>query len=185
MNINPLTQQPFSEGELAQVIKQGNQMIAIDAEIANLEAQLEIKKAVYNQLKMQLLPEAMAAIGLNNFQMSNGAAITIKPFYQCSISDKDPELKNKALTWLRKNGVGALIKQKVEIALGTDSVKEHDLLVAFLEKKKLPFTEAQAVHAATLKSFMKEQIEAGKPFPMDIFKGYAGKVAIVEIPKQK
>ena len=182
-NINPLTQQPFSDAELAVVVKKANEFIALQAEIATIELILEQKQSAANALKLTILPQLMSDIGLNNFQMNNGATITIKPFYQCSVSDKDPILKEKALKWLRTNGAGSLIKHEFKAILGVDAEKLVASLRGFMNKKSIPFKDGQNVNAATLKSFMKEQVEAGKPFPMDIFKGYAGKIAEVDMPK--
>lgn len=184
-NINPLTQQPFSDEELSVVVKRAEELIALQADIETMEAVLAKKNAEANAIRMTLLPQLMSDIGLNNFQMTNGAAIVIKPFYQCSVSDKDPVLKDKALKWLRTNGAGSLIKHEFKAVLGIDAEKAVASLRGFLNKKSIPFKDGQGVNAATLKSFMKEQVEAGKPFPMDIFKGYAGKIAEVEMPKTK
>ena len=181
--INPLTQQPYAEGELSAVVKLGNELIAVQSEIATLEAALELNQKKQFALLTQTLPDAMKTIGMNAFQMDNGAAIKIVPFYQCSVSDKDPELKEKALKWLRTHDAGSLIKHEFKAILGTEAEKLVASLRGFLNKKQIPFKDGQNVNAATLKSFMKEQIEAGKPFPLDIFKGFTGNIAKVEMPK--
>ena len=183
-NLNPLTQQPFSATEIAAVVKYGNDLIAIQSEIATLEAALELNQKKQFTLLTQTLPDAMKAIGMNSFQMTNGASIKIVPFYQCSVSDSDPTNKAKALKWLRTNEAGSLIKHEFKCALGVEAEKLVVSLRGFLNKKQIVFKDGQSVNAATLKSFMKERIEAGKPFPLDIFKGFTGNIAKVEMPKQ-
>ena len=179
-SINPLTQQPFSEDELSAVVKHANAIIALEAEMAILEKQLELKGTTLTVLKQQTLPNAMNDIGLSALRLSNGAEVVVKPFYQCSVSDKDPILKEKALKWLRTHDAGSLIKHEFKVALGVDAVKEVASLRGFCNKKQIPFVDGQNVNAQTLKSFMKERVEKGQPFPLDIFKGFIGKIAEIK-----
>ena len=177
--VNALTQQPLTKAELTQVSTYGNEIIALGAEIATIEALLTQKKERVNLLEKTLLPAAMTEVGLSAITLANGAQLAIVPFYQCSMSDEYPIEKDKALKWLRTNKAGALIKHEFKCALGVESEKEVASLRGFLNRKGIEFKDGQSVHAAKLKSFMKERIEGGKPFPMDIFRAYHGKVAKV------
>lgn len=184
--INPLTQQPFEKDELKHVIQLCNKLIALEAEQATMMLVLEKKTQEVNLMRMTTLPAAMGDLGLNSLQLENGGSIEIAPYYSCSVSDKDPDLKAKALKWLRKEAP-SLIKHEVKVVLGTESEKELASLRGWLNKKSMPFKDGQGVNAATLKSFMKERVEDGKPFPLDLFKGYIGKIAktaMPEAPKQ-
>jgi len=178
-NINPLTQQPLTQAELTAVSKLGNEVIGLEAEIATIEALLKQKNERLQMVTRTLLPNAMTEVGLSAITLSNGAALEVVPFYQCSISDEYPTEKEKALRWLRTNDAGALIKHEFKCALGVEAEKDVASLRGFLNRKQIPFKDGQSVHAAKLKSFMKERIEGGKPFPMDIFRAYHGKVAKV------
>lgn len=178
-NINPLTQQPLTQQELSVVSKLGDEAIGLEADIATIEALLKQKKERLNMVLLTLLPNAMTEVGLSGIKLENGAELAIVPYYSCSVSDEYPELKEKALRWLRSKEAeaGALIKHEFKCALGVDAEKEVSSLRGFLNKKQIPFKDGQSVNAARLKSFMKERIEAGKPFPLDIFRAHHGKIA--------
>lgn len=183
--INPLTQQPLSESELSKIVALGNELCALEADMATLEAELEKAKERLNQIQLKELPDAMSQIGLSEFTLTNGIQLAVAPIYQCSVSDADPELKAKALKWLRTHDAGDLIKHEFKCALGVEAEALVASLRGFLNKKQIPFKDGQSVNAATLKSFMKECIEAGKEFPLDIFRGYFGKKASITNNKGK
>jgi hypothetical protein len=157
----------------------GNELVVREAEAATLEIQLERLRERINKIQMKELPDAMNEVGLMDFTLTNGIQLEVKPFYQCSVSDTDPVLKEKALRWLRTNDAGELIKHEFKAVLGVDAEKMVASLRGFLNKKSIPFKDGQGVNAATLKSFMKERITAGKPFPLEIFRAYYGKKATV------
>lgn len=156
-----------------------NELIAKEAELAIQEGIVEATKKRIFALQMKELPDAMTEIGLSNITLTNGAQVKVAPFYQCSISEEETELKTKALKWLRTNGAGALIKHEFKCALGVEAEKMVASLRGFLNRHSVPFKDGQSVNAAKLKSYMKECIEGAKPFPMDIFRGYSGKKATV------
>ena len=177
--LNPLTQQPLTQADLAKVVLLGNELVAREADLAIVEKQLEQLKERINKIQLKELPDAMNEVGLMNFTLTNGIQLEVKPFYQCSVTDTEPELKEKALKWLRTNEAGDLIKHEFKATLGVDAEKLVASLRGFLNKKSITFKDGQSVNAATLKSFMKERITAKKPFPMDIFRAYYGKKATV------
>lgn len=182
-NISPLTGQALLDSDLARVVTLANAIIALEAEIETREEELNRANAKLYELQTKLLPDEMSGFGLSTFSLKNGAKVTVAPFYVCSLSDKDEALKQEGLKWLRTNNFGSLIKHKVSVLLGNDAVKPLASLRGWLNKKQMPFTDGQTVPNPTLKALMKEQIEAGKPWPLETFKAFAGKKAIVTVPK--
>lgn len=174
----------MTDSDLSRVTTLANRQIGLESEIATLEKVLEAKNKELVKLCMTDLPQAMTDVGLEALSLSNGASLEMKKFYSCSVAEKDPEKKEKALRWLRKNELGSLIKRHLKIELGIDS----DLILkstrGFLNRKSIPFKESDSVNAATLKAFMKERMEAGKEFPLDIFSGYVGKKTVISMPNQ-
>lgn len=167
----------MSENELAKVVMLGSELHLKEADLALLEIQVENCKKRINAIQLQELPDAMNDVGLNSFTLSNGTRIDVKPFYQCSVSDTEPSLKAQALAWLEAEGVGSLIKHEFKCNLSKEASALAKELEAFLESKEIDYKDGQSINAATLKSFMKERIENGKSFPLEIFRGYYGKKA--------
>ena len=183
-SLNPLTGQPLDNDQLSEVVSLANKALALGAEIAIKEAALEKAQADLRLIEQVQLPDAMSAIGLSYFQLANGAAIEIKPFYSCSLSEKDPEAKARGIEWLKQNGFDSLVKHEINILMaGKDSIQPLEELEQFLNAIEIPYEDGTKVPAPTLKALMKERIEKGLPFPMDIFKGYTGKLAKITVPK--
>lgn len=178
--LNPLTQQPIADGELKQITDLANRQIVLEAEIENLETQVSRKKEELFNLSTIKLPDAMNLIGLQDFSLKNGAKVMIKPFYSGKISDEN---KNKAFAWLRAEGHDSIIKRVINVALGKGDDKIATMISKYLLSKKVVYEDKESVHPQTLKSFIKEQMTGGKPFPAPLFGAYAGKVTKIEAPK--
>lgn len=178
--INQLTQQPLSKDEVASLTLIATRLVNQAKIVAVIEEDLKKQQEILRVLEMETLPHAMTEVGVAGLTLEGGVKIEVENFYSCSVSDNDPENKEKALKWLRTNGHGELIKHEVKVALGTDAVKLLNSLRGWLNARRMKFKDSQSVNAQTLKSFMKEQLEKGNPFPMDIFRGYSGKKAVVK-----
>lgn len=177
--INKLTQQPLTKDELASVTLIAKRLVNSHKLREECEKEIEKLDGVIRELEMTLLPDALTQVGLSSIKLDNGVEIEVQPFYSCSVSDTNPEEKAKAIKWLRDNSHSQLIKQEFKVPFKAGDNKTADKFRAALIKAGRVFKESESVNAQTLKSFMKEQLEAGKPFPMDIFRAYTGKKATV------
>lgn len=179
--INPLTGLPVDDTEIKLLSDLANQQIAVEAELAMLEELMKRKQAELKELQFVRIPQRMLDLGMRNFKMTNGAAVEIKKFYSCSLSEEDPARKEEALKWLKRTGHGNIIKHVFTATLGN----EADALVAslrgFLNKKSISHKDSKSVPNPTLKAFMKEQIENAREFPLDLFKGFCGDKTIITI----
>ena len=152
-------------------------------EISALEATLKEKKKELQRVEEQDLPEAMDAIGMSEFKLTDGTTISIKTFYNASIPG---ERKEEAFAWLDDNGHGGIIKTVVSVSFGRGDL---EIARSFLEFAR-GFNEAsidpelaQGVHWQTLRSFVKEQIEGGSALPLDLFGVYVGRKAHLKASK--
>lgn len=141
---------------------------AIAGEILAMEEALKSKKAELEGIETKRLPDAMAAVGMKEFMLTDGSKITIKKDYHASIPKAR---KIEAHTWLRDNEFGALVKNELTIEFGKGQDEEAADAYATLkaEYPDQPVTLAESVHASTLKALVKEQFESGSPLPEDLF----------------
>jgi hypothetical protein len=117
---------------------------------------------------------------VSSVNLANGAVVKIKPFYSAHISEERSE---RAFAWLRDNGYADLIKNQlaVEIRAGQDNVAgslEHEL-----QELGLGYTRKNAIHASTLRAWVKEMYEAGKPPPAEVFGTFCGNKSEIKRPK--
>lgn len=148
-----------------------------EKQVAKLEEDLATAKLELKKLQEELIPDNMLALGLESFTLSDGTSIEIKKFYAASISD---EHKEAAFSWLREHDHDGIIKTDVLSRFGKGDQKEVKFLVSLLKKNKLPFTQKDSVHHATLRAFVKEQLEAGEKIPVDLFGVYVGNKSVIK-----
>lgn len=145
--------------------------LEIEREIKEIEANLKNKKEEHRQVSQVDLPEAMAECGMSSFELDNGAKVSVKPFYNCSIP-KDKY--NDALSWLRDNNHGDLIKNTVSVDFGRGEDDKASNFKAELITSGTSYKDKTGVHPQTLRAFVKEQVESGQPLPLDLLGVFIG-----------
>lgn len=186
---NPLTGQDIGDSELSSVAGLARKLWTAEVKLADLEAKLEEAKEEYTKLAQEIVPDAMNELGLDSLTLTNGYVIKISPFYSGSIPPNegktaDPVRREKCFAWLRDNGFGSLIKTEVKVAAGQGDEKFVERVTKLLAKAKIPFVQGDSVHHMTLKSFIREQAEAGSPPPQSLFNTFIGKKATIEQKKK-
>jgi hypothetical protein len=156
----------------------------LEQEIAQEEASLKEKKARLDFFKLDAIPEYILSLGLSEVKLDSGERITVKTNYFGNISEERREAAHK---WLREHQSGSLIKQGVDLMF-TDSTEhqlDQALLINFLKENSIEYKKSETVHPQSLKSFIREQMEAGNNFPYELFGVYVAKELRVETPKTK
>lgn len=146
---------------LQRAVKLGNLMVTMQENVASLQLQLEHAKADLLKLETEDLPELLKELSISSFTLEDGSSIEVKPDIQCGITE---ERRPAAHAWLVANEFGGLIKTDV---VKSFSREERDEAVAFAAE--VDGICKESVHPATLKSFIKEQMEAGNTVPADLF----------------
>jgi hypothetical protein len=128
----------------------------------------ELKAATASLLKTQRvdLPELMKEVGLTGLTMANGDRIEIKEDVQCGITEVKHD---RAMQWLIDHNFGGIVKTSVQVEFDRGGVADAVALAAKLQEEGLPACAIEKVHAATLKAFIKEQLENGQDLPFDLF----------------
>lgn len=151
--------------------------VNLETSIFELEKKLSELKSQLKSVSEVSIPDYMQECGISEFKLTDGHKITVKPFYQGSIS---PENSEHAFEWLRKNNHDDLIKNNVSLTFGKgeDNLAE-DLLIILGNLGYSP-DHKKTVHPQTLKAFIREQVESGVDFPMPLFNAYIGRKATIK-----
>lgn len=155
-------------------------------------------KAINEQirkLEFEVLPEAMLALGMKNFELENGDKVSVKDAVSASITE---ERRAAALDWLRQTKNDSIIKRQLIVSFGRG---EDELAEQILEDliRNLPDNEIvskEDVNAQTLKAFVRERLEVEQEaiekeqplayqIPHDVFSIWTGKRATVKRAKSK
>ena len=163
--------------ELKSISEIAQEQIKLQTAIEEIETLLKAKKEELRLVAEQKLPEAMHAANLMEFVTSDGFKISVNPFYQAHISEKNSA---DAFSWLQNNGHGGLIKNQVSVNFGKDEDRQAEHAVDTLKQLGLIPSVKQAVHPSTLKAFVKEQLTQGKDMPSETFGIYVGSRSKIE-----
>lgn len=171
------------EDKLEKIRFFGEKQRTLQKTIADLENQLTLTKEAMRRIMEQDLPEAMDEVNMTTFTLDDGTKITVKAFYAASIP---PDRKEEAFEWLKEHDFDGMIKADVSVSFGKG---EFEIAQSFLEfirgfnEKAIDPEYKESVHWQTLRAFVKEQIEGGKPLPLDMFGVFVGRKADLKLPK--
>jgi hypothetical protein len=160
--------------ELAEKIQSQEQ------QVADTEEKLKKQKEELRNLQNEELPSLMQEIGFKKFELEDGSSVNIKEIYAGSISQAN---KEKAFNWLRENKFDDIIKNTVTTAFGKGEDTAAKNFMDIAEQAGYTPVQKTEVHPQTLKAFIKERVEGGDEFPMELFGAYIGYKA--EIKKSK
>ncbi|MEL0015284.1 MAG: hypothetical protein VW715_08715 [Rhodospirillales bacterium] len=139
----------------------------------------DLKKAKKKLLKMtdEDLPALLQEVGINKFELDDGSTVEVKQTYGASILvDNRPQ----AYEWLRENGYDDIIKNNVICTFGRGEDDKASAFQAFAAKEGYAANQKTEIHPQTLRAFVKERVEAGEEFPMELFGAWVGQRAVIK-----
>jgi hypothetical protein len=169
------------EADQTESITQTNDAKALSDQIVKLrqlEDQIKQTEENLKQLKQQedilsgeVIPTMMTEMNIKTMKLADGSAIEVKPIYGASIpKDKQEE----AFNWLRKEGLGDLIKNEITVSFGRNEDNKAAQYAVLAQGQGYQPTQKLKVEPMTLKALVRERIESGKDMPSDLFNVFAG-----------
>ena len=148
--------------------------------VAALEADLKQAKKSLMKMTDEDLPTMVAEIGLSSMTLDDGSEVSVKQTYGASILvDNRP----KAYQWLRDNGFGDIVKNTVSCSFGMGEDEKAEQFRSIAEERGYLAEQDTSVHSSTLRAWVKERVENGDDFPMELFGAYVGQQAIIRRKK--
>ena len=149
-------------------------------ELEELEETRKHKDDERRRLVERDIPDAMREVGLSLVRLTDGSEVSLKDDVYASI----PEAKLRtALSWLRQQGFGDIIKNEVRVAFGSGEDLEAQQVADFLLQNGRDFARRETVHPQTLRAFAREQLARGRSLPEDGFAVHTVTTARVKRPK--
>jgi hypothetical protein len=153
---------------------EGIQSLADQVErLEDLEARLrlqedEIKgtKAQIQKVSGDIIPTMMSEMGLAELKLHDGSHLKVSTSYRATITEAN---KVAAFNWLRKNGLGDIIKNEISVSFGRNEDNKAADYAALAQERGYQPTQKLKVEPMTLKALVRERIEAGKEMPTEIF----------------
>ncbi len=167
---------------MARIEGLAQEQLDAQARVEVLELQLAEAKAAMVLVSEKKLPNLLeeAQLGKSKIVTPGGLVIKLSEAIRGSIPKGHEDEAHK---WLEDNDNGGLIKRTVTIDFNKD---QESWAAKFMRdcaqrKKPLNLKIKRAVHAGTLKAFIKTSLEAGVPIPLDVFGAFRQKFTSVKV----
>ena len=153
---------------------EGIQSLADQVErLEDLEARLKLQedeikgtKAQIQKVSGDIIPTMMSEMGLAELKLHDGSHLKVSTSYRATITEAN---KVAAFNWLRKNGLGDIIKNEISVSFGRNEDNKAADYAALAQEHGYQPTQKLKVEPMTLKALVRERIEAGKEMPTEIF----------------
>jgi hypothetical protein len=145
--------------------------------ISDLEEVLKTTKAKLLKMTDEELPALMEEMGISSLTLDDGSVVKVTRTYGGSIL---VENRPKAYEWLREHGYDDIIKNTVMCQFGRGEDDRAKGFADFAAENGFAPEQKTEIHSQTLRAFVKERIEKGDAFPMELFGAYIGQRAIIK-----
>ena len=142
----------------------------VEKEIEDAEAHLKYLKQQKHKLSVENIPALMDEMGVERLDV-DGLTVSRKMIVHASIP---ADRKDEAFAWLRDNNLDDIIKNDVTCSFG----KGEDNIAGDVVGIE-PSTKTY-VHPSTLRAFIKERVENGKPIDLDMFGAFIANAAEIK-----
>jgi len=165
--IDSVTQIDSTKTLSDEVIKLRN----LEEQIAASEDHTKTLKEKARELSQGVIPEMMKEMNVTKLKLKDGASIEVTNFYSARIS---AEKQEEAFNWLRKHGLGDIIKNDVTVTFGRGEDNKAMAYATLAKGQGYEPVQKIGVHPQTLKAVVREQTESGQEMPADLFNTFVG-----------
>ena len=141
---------------------------SVDKAIEQHESDLKTLKQERQKLTIELIPGVMDEMGVDRIDV-DGVTVMRKLIVSASIPEAR---KEEAFNWLREQQLDDIIKNDVTVSFGRGEDNAAKNAVGILREQGFDPETKTHIHAMTLKAFVKERVEDGKPIDLDMFGAY-------------
>ena len=143
----------------------------LEDELADAEAHVKELKKQIDMVGGEVIPTMMQEMNISTMKLADGSAVEVKPVYGASIPAAK---KEDAFNWLRKNGLGDLIKNEITVAFGRNEDNKAMAYANLAQGQGYEPVQKLKVEPMTLKALVRERLESGQEMPSDLFNVFAG-----------
>jgi len=169
IDIEKMSNIDLSQDSVKSISDKCNQLNKLRKQIEKDEESLSLLKHKARDMEERIIPEMMQEAGVSLLKLSDGSTVEVKPFYAAKIPESRVE---EAFSWLRGKGFEDIIKNTVTASFNRGQDNEVSELIKVCEDHGFNYNKKEKVEPMTLKAFVKEQVEAGKELPFDLFGVY-------------
>jgi hypothetical protein len=147
------------------------EMQAVQKALEMDEEQIKQKKKHLEHLSSEVIPTMLSEMGLSFLKLADGSSVEVKTNYSATITQAK---KEEAFNWLRKNGLGDIIKNEISVSFGRNEDNKAADYAELAKGQGLQPTQKLKVEPMTLKALVRERLEGGKEMPTELFNIFVG-----------
>ena len=147
------------------------EMQAVQKALEMDEEQIKQKKKHLEHLSGEVIPTMLSEMGLSFLKLADGSSVEVKTNYSATITQAK---KEEAFNWLRKNGLGDIIKNEISVSFGRNEDNKAADYAELAKGQGLQPTQKLKVEPMTLKALVRERLEGGKEMPTELFNIFVG-----------
>lgn len=159
--------------ELSDLVRK---MRSVEDEIADAENHMKALKAEKHKLSTEMIPNLMDQMGVDRIDV-DGLTVNRRMIVSASIPR---DRKEEAFDWLRENNLDDIIKNDVMVSFGKGEDNMAGDAVETLREKGFDPSVKTHVHPQTLKAFVRERVESGKPLDFGLFGAFIQNAAEIK-----
>ena len=158
--------------QLSGLVRQLNN---VNQQIEDAETHLKALKQEKQRMAFEQIPMLMDEMGIERLDV-DGVTVKLKAFVSASIP---ADRKQEAFNWLREHGHDDIIKNDIIVSFGRGQDNQAGDVMYDLEQKGFHPEQKEHVHSMTLKAFVKESVQEGRPIDLDLFGAFVARIAEV------
>ena len=163
--------------KMKRIITLAELLVKQQKEVEKKDTELKAAKAAMLRTERDDLPELFKELEIIEVKLKDGSKVGVVDDVSTAITVAN---KDKAHEWLIKHDFGGLIKTEISIAFARGAHDKATKAHAVLAKRYDGAELREGVHASTLKSFVKEQLQEGKKIPFKLFSIHPYSKAVIK-----
>jgi hypothetical protein len=173
-----------NDANLEALLKQAEELIGLENQIADLEGLLKRLSGRANELKTQAIPDKMAEIGLSEFATPDGGKLNVEEFVSGTLP-RDPDKRAEAIKQIESWDAAEVIKNEINLSFSRSQHNEAMALAEDLRQKGFDCEVTSSVHPQTYLALIRERLAEGEPIDTDVMGVFVGRRAKITLPKAK
>ena len=121
--------------------------------------------------KQRRIPDLMNQLNIKTLKLKDGSEISVKDIFGVSIIAAK---KEEAHDWLRKKGLGAIVKNEITVKFGLNEDNKAEQYASLARGQGYEPDRKIAVHAGTLRTTLRDYHQKGGSIPAELFTTFEG-----------
>lgn len=170
--------------DLSEVKRIAQKAIDLQKGIDEVEEILAAQKSELDQIKKNLIPEALVAAGISSLDLEDGSSVKLHDFVSGNLP-KGGEERENAIKHLEEIGGDGMIKDTMTVLFEKSQHNQAGEICESLREKGFNVDFQSGVHTGSLHAFAKKKMKDGTNISMEKLGLFSGRTVKIKLPKKE